>query len=142
MAMGMAMLNPPATNAILSSLPMHKAGVGSAVNDTTREVGGALGIALMGSLVAIGYRNGVADVTATLPPPAAEIAQDSIGGAFRVASQLDAATAGPLVDAARQAQVDGQLYAFGAAIAIGLVTAAVVRLLWPADDRAPVRVDA
>jgi EmrB/QacA subfamily drug resistance transporter len=142
MAMGMAMLNPPATNAILSSLPMHKAGVGSAVNDTTREVGGALGIALMGSLVAIGYRNGVADVTATLPPPAAEIAQDSIGGAFRVASQLDAATAGPLVDAARQAQVDGQLYAFGAAIAIGLVTAVVVRLLWPADDRAPVRADA
>jgi len=139
MAMGMAMLNPPATNAILSSLPLHKAGVGSAVNDTTREVGGALGIALMGTLVSIGYRNGVEDVTAALPPPVAEHARDSIGGALRVASELDPTAAGQLVDAARQAQVDGQLYAFGAAILIGLATAVVVRLLWPADDRAPAR---
>ncbi|RMH76990.1 MAG: MFS transporter, partial [Actinomyces sp.] len=82
---GMALLMPAATEAIVSSLPAAKAGVGSAVNDTTREVGGALGIALLGTLMATGYRNGMTDATAALPPAAADAARDSIGAALGVA---------------------------------------------------------
>src|SRR5205823_2814031 len=55
MAAGMAMTMPPSTAAILSSLPMGKQGVGSAVNDTTRELGGALGVAVLGSIFATRY---------------------------------------------------------------------------------------
>ena len=58
LAAGMAMLMPAASEAIVSSLPPSKAGVGSAMNDTTREVGGALGIALLGTVLTAGYRSG------------------------------------------------------------------------------------
>ena len=47
MALGMGMTTAPSTGAIMRSLPLHKAGVGSAVNDTTRELGGALGVAVL-----------------------------------------------------------------------------------------------
>ena len=55
LAIGMGLTMPPSTTAIMSSLPMGKAGVGSAVNDTTRELGGALGVAVLGSLAASHY---------------------------------------------------------------------------------------
>ena len=53
----MGITTAPSTGAIMRSLPLHKAGVGSAVNDTTRELGGALGVAVMGSLVASQFRD-------------------------------------------------------------------------------------
>ena len=55
-ALGMGITTAPSTGAIMRSLPLHKAGVGSAVNDTTRELGGALGVAVLGSLVASHFR--------------------------------------------------------------------------------------
>ena len=58
-ALGGATLMPTVTERIVSSLPPEKAGVGSAVNDTTREVGGSIGIAIVGSLLAVGYRRGI-----------------------------------------------------------------------------------
>lgn len=58
---------PPSTAAIVGSLPPAKAGVGSAVNDVTREVGGALGIAVMGSVVSALYRSDVASTADRLP---------------------------------------------------------------------------
>jgi predicted MFS family arabinose efflux permease len=59
LAVGMANVMAPATESIMGSLPRAKAGVGSAVNDTTRQVGGALGVALLGSLLASVYRQDV-----------------------------------------------------------------------------------
>ena len=56
-ALGMGITTAPSTGAIMQSLPLHKAGVGSAVNDTTRELGGALGVAVLGSLVASHFRS-------------------------------------------------------------------------------------
>ena len=53
----MGITTAPSTGAIMRSLPLHKAGVGSAVNDTTRELGGALGVAVLGSLVASHFRS-------------------------------------------------------------------------------------
>lgn len=58
-ALGGATLMPTVTERIVSSLPPEKAGVGSAMNDTTREVGGSIGIAIVGSLLAVGYRRGI-----------------------------------------------------------------------------------
>ena len=60
----------PATDAIMGAVPPEKFGVGSAVNDTTRELGGALGIAILGSLWQGAYAGRVADATALLPPGA------------------------------------------------------------------------
>src|SRR5207249_7813911 len=62
MAAGMGFIMAPATESIMGSLPRAKAGIGSAVNDTTRQTGGALGVAVLGSLLASSYRSSVATV--------------------------------------------------------------------------------
>ncbi len=61
MASGMGLTMAPATESIMGSLPLGKAGVGSAVNDTTRQVGGALGVAVIGSVLASIYGSQVGD---------------------------------------------------------------------------------
>ena len=73
---------PRPPTSIMGSLPPAKSGVGSAVNDTTREVGGALGVAILGSLFAAGYASTMdaATVVAGLPAEAAAAAHDSLGG--------------------------------------------------------------
>ena len=134
LAAGMATLMPAGSEAIVSSLPPSKAGVGSAVNDTTREVGGALGIAVLGTLLASGYRSGVEDAAAPLPTEARELAEDGIGGAFRVAEQTGNAG---LVDAARDAFIDGMSLAFAVAAAIGVAAAAIIYARYPAKGSEP-----
>ncbi len=93
LGLGMGTAMSPATDSIMGSLPKEKAGVGSAVNDTTRQVGGALGVAVLGSLAAGAYRARIAGshVFAALPWPARAAAHDSIGGALQVAPRLGAA---------------------------------------------------
>ena len=135
-AAGMAMLMPAASEAIVSSLPPSKAGVGSAVNDTTREVGGALGIAVLGTLLASGFRSSMADATEGLPPELAEIAEDGIGGAFAIAER----TGNPgLIEAAQNAFVDGMGLAFWTSCGLGVATAVTLFLLYPkkADETEP-----
>ncbi len=137
MAAGMALLMPPATNAIVTSLSLDKAGVASAVNDTTREVGGAVGIALLGTLATVNYQSGMSDTTESLPPPLAELAEDSIGGANIVAAQLDGATAGELLEVANRSFVDGMSLAFVVAAAFGLVMAGLIAAFYPRDAAEP-----
>jgi Na+/melibiose symporter-like transporter len=86
MALGIAMGMVPATDSIMGSLPKEKAGVGSAVNDTTRQVGGALGVAVLGSLLATGYRAHLK--VDGLSGPALAQARASVGGALQVAKDL------------------------------------------------------
>lgn len=135
MAAGMALLMPPTTNAIVTSLPQNKAGVASAVNDTTREVGGAVGIAVLGTMVTVRYQANMADSVGGLPPEVAALAEDSIGGAYLAAAQLDPATAGPLIDSANQAFVEGKTISFGVAAALGLVMAAIIARYYPRDQQ-------
>lgn len=134
LAAGMAMLMPAGSEAIVSSLPPSKAGVGSAVNDTTREVGGALGIAIMGTLLASGYRSGVDDATANLPPELAELARDGIGGAFRIGAETNNLG---LIEAAQLAFVDGMTNAFWAASGVGVAAAAILFLRYPKKGQEP-----
>ena len=112
LALGMGLTMPPSTTLIMSSLPLGKAGVGSAVNDTTRELGGALGVAILGSLLTSAYRDGLGEALAGAPAPAVEAARSSLGGAIAVAGQLgdDA-----LAAAARASFVDG----LGIAVFVG-----------------------
>jgi len=76
---GLAMSSTPATTAIVNSLPLAKQGVASAVNDTTREIGSALGVALLGSIYGTAYTSSVKDSLTALPPKAAH-ARVGIGG--------------------------------------------------------------
>jgi len=131
MASGLAMLMPPSTEAIVSSLPQDRAGVGSAVNDTTREVGGALGIALLGSLLSSGYRSGIADALVGLPGQAADVARDSIGAALAVADQIGGEAGDQLAAAAGSAYVDGMHLAFWAGGLVMIATAAAVSRVYP-----------
>jgi hypothetical protein len=118
----------PATESIMGSLPLAKAGVGSAMNDTTRQIGGALGVAILGSILASSYGSAMESVVASLPPQAAEIAGDSVGGAMAVASQAGAAGA-PLAEAAAVAFVGGMESAVWVAAGVAML-GAIVTFLW------------
>jgi EmrB/QacA subfamily drug resistance transporter len=129
MAMGMGLTIPPATSAIMSSLPLAKAGVGSAVNDTTRELGGALGVAVLGSIVASAYAAKLSDaVPPQMPAQALEVAKSSLGAALEVARQ---AGAPELAGIARTAFVEAMHIANVVAAGIALVAAAVVLRFMP-----------
>ncbi|MGQ0802772.1 MAG: DHA2 family efflux MFS transporter permease subunit [Actinomycetota bacterium] len=125
MAAGMGLTMAPATESIMGSLPLAKAGVGSAVNDTTRQVGGALGVAVIGSVASSLYASHVADaVPAAAPPGATAQIKEQIGAALAIAEQLGVPE---LATAARTAFVDGMhagvLVAAGAALLGALFTA-------------------
>jgi len=78
----------PATDSIMSAVPPGKAGAGSALNDNTREVGGALGFAIFGSASSALYRSAIDVRRLDLPPRAAQAAGESIGGANSLANHL------------------------------------------------------
>ena len=101
---GMGLAQAPATESIMGSLPKEKAGVGSAVNDTTRELGGALGVAVIGSIMASLYTSKLNETTGALPAPIRRTAGDSLGAALAVSHRLGADGTG-LAAAAREAFV-------------------------------------
>jgi EmrB/QacA subfamily drug resistance transporter len=113
----MAITAAPATGAIMSSVPLNRAGVGSAVNDTSREVGGALGIAVLGSIATSSYRSSV-DVSG-LPAEAAAAAGESVGAAVQVAGDLRGPQGAALVEHAGVAFTN----AFNTTMAAGAVVA-------------------
>ncbi|EDY54040.1 MULTISPECIES: MFS transporter [Streptomyces] len=88
LAIGLAL--SPATDAIMGAFPESELGVGGAVNDTSIELGGSLGIAILGSLLATSYSDHLSDATAgsKLPASALESAQDSVGAGYTVAQGL------------------------------------------------------
>lgn len=135
-AAGMALAGTPSTTVITQALPHEKQGVASAVNDLSREFGSALGIAVLGSLLAAVYRNGVADVAADLPAPAAEAVSASV--AFTQSPLIDrlGAAAEPVIAAARQAFLDGTTTALLVAAAVLLVTAVVAAIIGPRHVKA------
>lgn len=140
MAAGMGLTMAPATDSIMGSLPLAKAGVGSAVNDTTRQAGGALGVAVIGSVLSSTYGPAMDRFLAgkPVPPEAASAVHSGIGGALQVASnvpaQLDALARG-LAHEANLAFVDG-LHAGVMVGAVMAVVGAVVVAKWlPARAR-------
>jgi EmrB/QacA subfamily drug resistance transporter len=133
LATAMANVMAPATDAVMGAVPEEKAGIGSAMNDLVRQLGGALGVAIIGSVMNTVYRGQMTDVVASLPlpAPAAQAAGDSVGAATAIASQLGAAGAG-LGEAARLAWVDALSVAGPVAAGIALVSAILVLRFLPA----------
>jgi EmrB/QacA subfamily drug resistance transporter len=126
-AAGMGLLIAPATASIMSAVPPGRAGVGSAMNDTARQVGGALGVAVMGSLAAAGYRAELDERMAATAVPGRVVA-----GARQ---SLDAALAlgdGAVAEAGQAAFITGLRWASLVAVVVALVGAAAAWRLLPA----------
>ena len=126
LGVGTALASAPATGNIITSVPHDKAGVGSAMNDTTRELGGAVGIAIGGSLVATIYGATIDLSSFNLSPTASHAANDSIGGALGVAGKIGGETGTQIVLAANEAFITGFTTTMGifavVALLAGLVT--------------------
>ncbi len=132
-ALGMGITTAPSTGAIMRSLPLHKAGVGSAVNDTTRELGGALGVAVLGSLVASQFRSSFSDAVRGLPASATH----SLGEALQHAAAVGGVRGGNIANAARVSFVDAFDSTLWIALAVVVVAAGIVGwLLRPAATEA------
>ena len=123
---GMGAAMTPATSAITAALPKAQQGVASAMNDLAREVGGALGIAVLGSVMAAVYRAHL--VVGALPEQLAGKARDS----FAIAAHLG----GPVARSADSAFVDGVHVALYVAVGAAAVTALTVAVLLPRPDAA------
>jgi EmrB/QacA subfamily drug resistance transporter len=143
LAAGMGLVMAPATESIMGSLPRSKAGVGSAMNDTTRQMGGALGVAIIGSVLASSYRPGVASRLAGLNAPSDVVtaARDSVGGAVDAAASLAEPLRTNVIAAARIEFVHAFSGSLLLAAGVLLVAAVVAFTLLPAragDAREPV----
>jgi EmrB/QacA subfamily drug resistance transporter len=126
MAGGMAVTAAPATGAIMSAVPLAKAGVGSAVNDTTRELGGALGIAIFGTIVNSAYRANVDLGGLGLSAGAADQAKESVGAAVGVAAQVGGDSGAGLTHRAASAFTDAYNVASTVSVLIAVAAAVLV----------------
>jgi EmrB/QacA subfamily drug resistance transporter len=139
MASGMANVMAPATESIMGSLPREKAGVGSAVNDTTRQVGGAIGVALIGSMLASRYGGHVDSGLAGSGIPGNVL--DRIGGNIQAGVSIGRDTPGALgeriVSVAQDAFMSGMHLGVLVAASITLLAAVGVFLWLPARAPAP-----
>lgn len=126
-ASGVGLMMSPSTNSVMQSVPVRKSGIGSAMNDMTRQLGGALGVAVLGSIVNGAYRNNVVkslEPFVQLPETARQTILRSIQGAHIVASQLPDPARNLIIDAVktgfvegmRQASLVGAVVMFAAAI--------------------------
>jgi MFS transporter, DHA2 family, multidrug resistance protein len=107
----------------VSAAPPERAGAASGMSETFFELGGALGLSILGSIGVLIYRSEIADqLPASVPAGAAEAARDTLGAAVSAAQQLPADVGAELLAVARQSFVDGM----HAAAAIGLVMAIVL----------------
>ena len=114
------------TDIVLTAAPPERAGAASALSETSSEFGGALGIAVMGSILTAIYRGGIAgNLPAGVPSEAAGIARGTIGGAVSVAGELPDTLGAELLESARTAFA----HAFGATAAISAVIAIGVAIL-------------
>jgi EmrB/QacA subfamily drug resistance transporter len=121
--LGLGLAMAPATDSIMGSLPPERAGVGSAVNDTTREIGSALGVAVIGSIAGSVYAGQLGSEVDRLGLPAdvATAVTDNIGAAAHAAIGLDPAAGSELMHLAREGFVD----AMHAGLWIGAAVATV-----------------
>ncbi len=131
-AIGMALTMAPSTDSIMGSLPLAKAGVGSAMNDTTRQVGGAVGVAVIGSVFSSIYASKVGTLFsgAGLPAQAIDAAKESLGAALQIAPP-----GSPIAGAARDAFVQGFHSGLWVAAGAALIGAIAVARFLPSRAR-------
>lgn len=131
LAIGQGLSIAPLTDSVMGSVPRERAGVASATNNTIRQLGQAVGVAVMGSLVSSKFGSGVRDAVRGLTPASARAVRSSLGAALREAPRLG--TRGPgVAAAARKAFVDGAHDATWVAAGVALVGAIAVFVFLPA----------
>jgi EmrB/QacA subfamily drug resistance transporter len=143
---GMAMSISPMTASIMSAVPPRRAGAGSAMNDTTRELGAALGVAVLGSLAASRYASGLAGPLRALTPAARATARSSLAGALQVAGSLPRAAGAALARTADLSFVSGFHLAGVVGAALAALSAVIVvrylpRRLTQSDDTPSMDLD-
>lgn len=125
LSLGLAPVFTLATDFVVTSAPPERAGAAAAISETSAEVGGALGIALLGSIMTAIYRSAMSDaIPPETPPEAAEAALGTLGGAVAVAGDLPAEIGATILATARLVFTDAlattaiisAVIAFGAAI--------------------------
>jgi MFS family permease len=143
MAVGMGMTMAPATESVMGSLPREKAGVGSAVNDTTRQIGGALGVAIIGSVVSSVYAADITDIAGRFGVTGRELSESraSLGGALGVGAGLGDEAAGYVV-AVKDGFVDALSNGLRISALVVLGAAFVAWRFLPARARDPLAVEA
>jgi len=130
-SLGLAPVFSLTTDLIVGSAPPERAGAASGISETASELGGALGISVLGSIGVALYRGHIADaLPAGVPADATIVARDTLGGAVAVAGQLPAQLGAAVLDVARDAFVHGMQVAttISAVIAVGVAILAVVML--------------
>ena len=138
MGAGMGLVMAPASSTIMTTVPAHQASAGSAVNDTIREVGGTLGVAIVGSLAAAIYRSRLSTKLAAHHTPGfvAHVATSSIAAADAIGKSIGGARGGEIVQAARAtfttAMALGMRVAGGIAVAAAQAAIAVIPRVRPA----------
>jgi EmrB/QacA subfamily drug resistance transporter len=134
-AVSMGWIMGPATDSVMGAVPEEKSGVASAMNDVTRQVAGALGTAVIGSLITTLYGSRVSDSVTALPEQARVAAEDSVGQANAVAAQLPADQGQSLMESAADAFTSALGIGFTVAGAAALIAAVVVRRWLPDRHR-------
>ncbi|MGW5052648.1 MFS transporter [Actinokineospora sp. NPDC004072] len=136
-AAGLAAPSVLATTVVLSAAPPERAGAASAISETSNELGGALGLAVLGTIGTAVYRSSLS-LPAELPTDTEDAARDSIGGALTTAGDLPAHLGAQVTEAAQRAFVDGtSITAYAAAGLLAAMTAiAVVGLRGLAPQKA------
>jgi EmrB/QacA subfamily drug resistance transporter len=135
LGLGMGATMAPATESIMSAVPLGHAGVGSAMNDTVRMVGGTLGVAILGSLLSSSYRGDMEPAVKSLPEPAADAASDSLGHASGVADQIGGGAGQALSRAAETAFTTAMSHTLTVAAATALAGALLALVVLPARER-------
>ncbi|SCD73538.1 MFS transporter [Streptomyces sp. PpalLS-921] len=133
---GMAHVMPPVTVAVMQALPRERAGSGSAINNTFRQVGGALGVAVLGSVLSTVYRGDIEKHLDGVPAAARGVAGESIEATLGVAAKLGPAGK-PLVAAANDAFIGAMHVTAAGSAAVALIGAVVVGLFLPGRTGAP-----
>ena len=129
-SLGLAPVFGLTTELIVGSAPPERAGAASGISETGAELGGALGISILGSIGVAIYRNEVSDLPAGIPVEAAAVARDTLGGAVGVAHDLPAQLGAALLTVAQDAFVNGMQVAAGISVvfAVGVAILALVML--------------
>jgi EmrB/QacA subfamily drug resistance transporter len=135
MGFGMGATMAPATESIMSSVPRGRAGVGSAMNDTVRMVGGTLGVAVLGSLLSSSYGAEMEPAVKSLPDSAASAASDSVGHASVVADQVGGSAGHALSNAAETAFTTAMSSTLTVAAATALAGAVLALVVLPGQSR-------
>jgi DHA2 family multidrug resistance protein-like MFS transporter len=135
-ALGLSPILTLGTDLILTAAPPERAGSASAVSETSSELGGALGIAVLGSIGIAVYRSQVEEsVPAGVPPDVADAARDTLGAAVASGEGLSADVAGPLLDVSRDAFAAG--LQLTAVVSAALMAACAVLALTVLGRRGP-----